>query len=323
MNLCFRLYDPTVGRFLSVDPLFETQIGVTPYHYCGNDPVNFSDPLGLDCDMDLYYGPPAPGDYRSDPETGVMQVWKMKYEDGECGWVFEYGIVNYNNEGDSFAGRQMIIEAPANGKGSSGGGGGSGGSFCSMGWENPHIGFDRSITPRFQNEIKKTLDKCPTIRNMVTLLNKTALNYNVVMFSMRGSKYSNEHSTKYEKRKGKDWSYAHPESLYDASSWDGTNSYISLSTLFYSYFNLSSMFKLYYQANIIHEFAHGYFQACGLESSDKVSFISDGELIEGFPMREMQAMRVENIFRKYVGLPQTNKYKFGDKWVWVPNVIIK
>ena len=57
MNLCFRLYDPTIGRFLSVDPLFETQIGVTPYHYFGNDPVNFSDPLGLDvfdCGQERY-----------------------------------------------------------------------------------------------------------------------------------------------------------------------------------------------------------------------------------------------------------------------------
>ena len=47
MNLQARLYDPTIGRFLSVDPLFEMQIGINPYHYCGNDPVNYSDPSGL------------------------------------------------------------------------------------------------------------------------------------------------------------------------------------------------------------------------------------------------------------------------------------
>mgnify|MGYP001020463397 FL=1 len=47
MNLQARLYDPVIGRFLAVDPLAEIQIGITPYHYCGNDPINASDPSGL------------------------------------------------------------------------------------------------------------------------------------------------------------------------------------------------------------------------------------------------------------------------------------
>jgi hypothetical protein len=47
MNLQARLYDPSIGSFLSVDPLFETQPGFTPYHYCYNDPINGSDPSGL------------------------------------------------------------------------------------------------------------------------------------------------------------------------------------------------------------------------------------------------------------------------------------
>jgi RHS repeat-associated protein len=39
MNLQARLYDPAIGSFLSVDPLFESQPGFTPYHYCYNDPI--------------------------------------------------------------------------------------------------------------------------------------------------------------------------------------------------------------------------------------------------------------------------------------------
>jgi RHS repeat-associated protein len=42
----YRYYDPRVGRWLSRDPLGE-QGGVNLYAYCGNDPVNRHDPLGL------------------------------------------------------------------------------------------------------------------------------------------------------------------------------------------------------------------------------------------------------------------------------------
>jgi RHS repeat-associated protein len=42
-----RYYDPQVGRFISEDPL-GLGGGINPYVYAGNDPVNGSDPLGLD-----------------------------------------------------------------------------------------------------------------------------------------------------------------------------------------------------------------------------------------------------------------------------------
>lgn len=42
-----RKYDADIGRFLSVDKLFQQQPGYSPYHYSANDPVNASDPSGL------------------------------------------------------------------------------------------------------------------------------------------------------------------------------------------------------------------------------------------------------------------------------------
>lgn len=46
--ICARYYDPTVGRFISEDPMrFFSDINF--YRYVFNSPVNFIDPLGLDC----------------------------------------------------------------------------------------------------------------------------------------------------------------------------------------------------------------------------------------------------------------------------------
>src|SRR5262249_11961356 len=47
-----RYYDPRLGRWLSRDPIGEGG-GFNLYAYCGNDPVNRHDPLGLEPEEDL------------------------------------------------------------------------------------------------------------------------------------------------------------------------------------------------------------------------------------------------------------------------------
>jgi RHS repeat-associated protein len=42
----YRLYDARVGRWLSVDPLFEKYVGMSPYNYCAGNPVMMVDPDG-------------------------------------------------------------------------------------------------------------------------------------------------------------------------------------------------------------------------------------------------------------------------------------
>jgi RHS repeat-associated protein len=43
----WRLYDPAVGRFLTMDPMAEKYYSVSPYAYCLNNPVKYIDPTGL------------------------------------------------------------------------------------------------------------------------------------------------------------------------------------------------------------------------------------------------------------------------------------
>ena len=43
-----RMYDQQIGRFMSIDPLARNnQEMLSPYQFCGNNPANFIDPLGL------------------------------------------------------------------------------------------------------------------------------------------------------------------------------------------------------------------------------------------------------------------------------------
>jgi len=42
----FRNYDPNIGRFISVDPMADVAADLSVYHYSGNNPVMFNDPMG-------------------------------------------------------------------------------------------------------------------------------------------------------------------------------------------------------------------------------------------------------------------------------------
>jgi RHS repeat-associated protein len=69
----FREYDPTIGRFNSVDPLAEASASLSVYHYAANNPVNFNDPLGLKVvtqeDLDALLNSPNGGHW--DSESGL------------------------------------------------------------------------------------------------------------------------------------------------------------------------------------------------------------------------------------------------------------
>ena len=47
----YRLYDARVGRWLSVDPLFEKYVGMSSYNYCAGNPMMMVDPDGRKVDI--------------------------------------------------------------------------------------------------------------------------------------------------------------------------------------------------------------------------------------------------------------------------------
>jgi RHS repeat-associated protein len=49
-----RKYDVLLGRFTSIDPLWEKYYGLTPYNYCGNNPLIAVDPSGLEYYVNKY-----------------------------------------------------------------------------------------------------------------------------------------------------------------------------------------------------------------------------------------------------------------------------
>jgi RHS repeat-associated protein len=76
-----RQYDPLSGRFLSVDPLYESFPDKTPYHYCNNNPISFKDPSGL-----------SPEEEKKSVDQIQTLVWKdisEEMEATETGGLFE------------------------------------------------------------------------------------------------------------------------------------------------------------------------------------------------------------------------------------------
>ncbi|MBI2926645.1 MAG: RHS repeat-associated core domain-containing protein, partial [Verrucomicrobia bacterium] len=65
-----RVYVPTFGRFLNRDPIGE-EGGANLYHYCGNDPINGIDPLGMEEQVNQPKKKPKDPRPPAGPQTGT------------------------------------------------------------------------------------------------------------------------------------------------------------------------------------------------------------------------------------------------------------
>jgi len=80
-----RVYDPKMGRFLTRDPLGEAA-GTNLYAYCFNNPISYSDPLGLDPTITVHWSGVNSGE--GGPPTGGYHSNIVVSEDGQISAVY-------------------------------------------------------------------------------------------------------------------------------------------------------------------------------------------------------------------------------------------
>ena len=156
--VCF--YDPTTGTFLSPDPI-DGHDGTTTvanaYHYVGNDPLNYVDPLGLsrvrDCDLGAaeVRGADLDGDTQ-DSILGEVEdhggcILDFLHENGDCCLVMGYGNI------DSAQNIAIVLEGTGQSLGGFAGGvaekaravgaaaGGSTAVIAWLGYDSPNSAF--------------------------------------------------------------------------------------------------------------------------------------------------------------------------------------
>jgi RHS repeat-associated protein len=86
INYAFRVYDPRIGRFLSIDPLTEKYPFYSPYHFSSNQPIHAPELEGLESEFDLNL-PKSTGDvdanhWKQDPTHKNPNGMKWKDVNG-------------------------------------------------------------------------------------------------------------------------------------------------------------------------------------------------------------------------------------------------
>lgn len=106
-----RQYDPARGQFTTMDPLCEKYYHISPYAYCGGNPVN-----RVDVDGDsIYFGPLLQQDHDKKRDTAQMILQDLKDFTGLNLYFSSNGYLLYNKEQYSECGskiaRNFLISA--------------------------------------------------------------------------------------------------------------------------------------------------------------------------------------------------------------------
>ena len=95
----FRLLDARVGRWLSVDPLADKYAGMSPYNYCGGNPVFFVDKKGKEIHVPREY------------QAKVMEILESVFGEN-CGFSFEGEKMMYSGKIEALSKEDRKIMSP-------------------------------------------------------------------------------------------------------------------------------------------------------------------------------------------------------------------
>ena len=90
-----RIYDPRLGRWMSVDPLQQRFAGLSPYNYCYNSPLKFVDPDGkLGIVVDIMYNEKTKGYTILKITIKAEVAWNPKTSQGMMEHYSDYIQIN-------------------------------------------------------------------------------------------------------------------------------------------------------------------------------------------------------------------------------------
>ena len=109
-----RYLDPTHAAWLSVDPLFEKYVGMTPYNYCMGNPVKLVDPNGEWPGVTMFFGEAEAG-FGMGAALNVAIQKGIAFDDAGCTHFTTYSVAYVVNQGLETEGRmpQLLIGASA------------------------------------------------------------------------------------------------------------------------------------------------------------------------------------------------------------------
>jgi RHS repeat-associated protein len=162
-----RQYDPAIGRFLSVDPLFEKFTEQTPYQYAFNSPLTWKDPSGLEPKSEKR-------DKRdriqamvlADISAGVEMANISNFENSftsaweKLRYIRKYGLAGFSKESCYYAGLISDMFNQPIGELSFGGGGGRTGENKSKNgaWEIKNK-WDENYIKKYNDYVKEKTDE--------------------------------------------------------------------------------------------------------------------------------------------------------------------
>jgi RHS repeat-associated protein len=161
-----RQYDPAIGRFLSVDPLFEKFTEQTTYQYAFNSPLTWKDPSGLE-----------PKREKKDkiqamllPDLSFVYQMIQRLKDNQM-QEFDNFISDFIQRGRNFGDETFISWMRTKALWSGGGGGGTsdyGGSNDRTGDQSSENGIKDSDSESNSDNENKKQDKGPIIQDSNT-----------------------------------------------------------------------------------------------------------------------------------------------------------